>query len=427
MVRRLMHAAVLSTLAAVGAASALSLTDIHARATGASFCSKYMCVEAVLNGSTVEYTLSGTGKSTPGWMGVGFGTFMANSPMVIMWSNSDGSITLSQRKAPGESMPTVDSSPPRVATLSTALSTASGNANFVFTVDSNSLSTQPIIYAFGSVNPGSSAVDATLQQHSDYGITQLNLQGSLAGSSATSASGSTPTGSSGSSSGSGSNTNENTGGATSDIPLTPYQRMIIAHAVFCVVGFALFLPIGALVARFLRTFSSSWYTAHWIAQFVLAGASILAGIVLGFKAASYEGSTSYRILDTHKKTGIILFALYIAQCILGAIIHWVKPKRVLRRPPQNYLHALLGLSIIALSLYQIRTGYKTEWLFTGLGPLPSSVNTVWILWCVVLPVFYAAGLVFLRKQYAQEAAARNGWTDEYAMNKGPERPEYHDN
>ncbi|KAF7305740.1 CBD9-like protein [Mycena chlorophos] len=420
MVRRFMHAAVLSTLAAVGAASALSLTDIHARATGASFCSKYMCVEAALNGSTVEYTLSGTGKSTPGWMGVGFGTFMANSPMVII-----------PRR---ESMPTVDSNPPRVATLSTALSTASGNANFVFTVDSNSLSTQPIIYAFGSVNPGSSAVDATLQQHSDYGITQLNLQGSLAGSSASSASGSTPTGSSGSSSGS--NTNENTGGATSDIPLTPYQRMIIAHAVFCVVGFALFLPIGALVARFLRTFSSSWYTAHWIAQFVLAGASILAGIVLGFKAASYEGSTSYRILDTHKarlpstrsfKTGIILFALYIAQCILGAIIHWVKPKRVLRRPPQNYLHALLGLSIIALSLYQIRTGYKTEWLFTGLGPLPSSVNTVWILWCVVLPVFYAAGLVFLRKQYAQEAAARTGWTDEYAMNKGPERPEYHDN
>lgn len=46
---------------------------------------------------------------------------MANSPMVIMWANADGSVTLSQRTAPGEIMPTVDLSPPRIATLSDAL------------------------------------------------------------------------------------------------------------------------------------------------------------------------------------------------------------------------------------------------------------------------------------------------------------------
>lgn len=53
----------------------------------------------------------------------GFGTQMENSPMVVMWPNSDSSITLSQRSASGEVMPTVVSNPPRVATLSTALST----------------------------------------------------------------------------------------------------------------------------------------------------------------------------------------------------------------------------------------------------------------------------------------------------------------
>ncbi|KAJ7049971.1 CBD9-like protein [Mycena amicta] len=416
---------VFSTLFALGAASSLPNDfDLYARdATGDNKCSSYMCVAAVLNGSTVQYTLSGTGKATPGWMGVGFGRQMSNTPMVIMWGNSDGTITISQRKAPGEVMPTVDSSPPRVATSSTALSTTSGNGAFVFTVDSDGSTTQPIIFAFGTKNPGDSSKDATLIQHTDYGLGQLNLQKSLSGTSTTTGSGSSSTGSSDS------DGNQDTGGATDDIPLTPYQRMIIAHAVFCVVGFALFLPIGALVARYLRTFSSAWYTAHWIAQFALAGSTILAGVILGFKAASYDGSISYQILDDHKKTGIVLFALYFAQCVLGAIIHWVKPKRALHRPPQNYLHAILGLAIIALSLYQIRTGIKREWLYTGLGALPSGVYTLWIVWCVALPVLYAIGLMFLRKQYRQEEAARKGWTDEYDMGKANPRihDEYHDN
>ncbi len=52
---------------------------------------------------------------------------MTNTPMVIMWPNSgDGSITISQRKAPGEVMPTVDSSPPRVANVDAAASDLTG-------------------------------------------------------------------------------------------------------------------------------------------------------------------------------------------------------------------------------------------------------------------------------------------------------------
>ena len=61
---------------------------------------------------------------------------MANSPMVIMWSNSDGTVTLSQREAPSEVMPTVDSSPPRVATLDDTATNVqgAGNTNFSFTI-----------------------------------------------------------------------------------------------------------------------------------------------------------------------------------------------------------------------------------------------------------------------------------------------------
>lgn len=46
---------------------------------------------------------------------------MANTPMVIMWPNSDGSTTLSQRQASAEVMPTVVASPPRVAIMVASL------------------------------------------------------------------------------------------------------------------------------------------------------------------------------------------------------------------------------------------------------------------------------------------------------------------
>jgi hypothetical protein len=47
---------------------------------------------------------------------------MRDSAMVIMWptrdtDGSDASVTLSQRKAPYETMPTLDPDPPFVATL----------------------------------------------------------------------------------------------------------------------------------------------------------------------------------------------------------------------------------------------------------------------------------------------------------------------
>lgn len=46
----------------------------------------------------------------------GFGSTMSDSPMVIMWPNRDGSVTLSQRAAVGHTQPTVVQNPPRVAT-----------------------------------------------------------------------------------------------------------------------------------------------------------------------------------------------------------------------------------------------------------------------------------------------------------------------
>ena len=225
----------------------------------------------------------------------GFGSQMANTPMVIMWPNSDGTITLSQRQAQREVMPTVVANPPRVATLNDSLSIVSGQfgLSYIFSLSinrpqdphhnlltlspyvmhlrtfrtnsflvlkANSDQKQSVIYAFGTQNPGSSAKDATLAQHVDYGVLQLDLTKSS----------STSNGSTGGTSSSGTSTSSEAGTSGADsTPLLPYQRMIVAHATFCTVGFLLFLPAGALLARYSRTFTSMWFKGHWIAQFAL--------------------------------------------------------------------------------------------------------------------------------------------------------------
>jgi hypothetical protein len=72
------------------------------------------------------------------------------------------------------------------------------------------------------------------------------------------------------------------------------------------------------------------------------------------------------------------------QVSLGAVIHWIKPKRNMGRPPQNYAHAIIGLLIITLALYQVHLGYKTEWpKTTGRGPVPGIVSVMFWGWVVV--------------------------------------------
>ena len=71
------------------------------------------------------------------------------------------------------------------------------------------------------------------------------------------------------------------------------------------------------------------------------------------------------------------------QCSLGGIIHFFKPSKATGRPPQNYAHAILGLTIIGLSFWQVYLGINTEWGSVGGLYTPSSIPTWWKVWAVV--------------------------------------------
>ncbi|KAI0338198.1 CBD9-like protein [Trametopsis cervina] len=381
---------------------------------GGVVCTDLMCIGGLVNGTSIQYTLQSLGRAQLGWIAMGFGTQMANTPMVIMWPNSDGSITLSQRHAPAEVMPTVDSAPPRTASLQTSSSVTTGtNPKYVFTIDSDGANQKSIIWAFGGTNPGDSAADATLLQHLESGPTQIDLSGALASDSKD------PTNpvstiaqstSSGGASSSGNQTAGNDAPVFAGIPLLPYERYIVAHALISMLGFLVFLPLGAIVARWARTFSGVWFTLHWIIQFCFALPLIVTGFALGVTAVKMNGVP--QLGDTHMKWGVALFVLYFVQISLGAVIHFVKPTpsyrlRIRGRTLQNYFHAILGLLIIGIAFYQVRTGFRVEWpLYTGRGKVANGANIVWIIWLVLVPAVYFGGLVFLQRQYRQELSSR---------------------
>lgn len=68
--------------------------------------------------------------------------------------------------------------------------------------------------------------------------------------------------------------------------MTKTDRMVIAHGILCVIGFLFFLPLGGLVARYLRTSTNAWLKAHQAIQFFVAGPVIVVGWALGVAIVS---------------------------------------------------------------------------------------------------------------------------------------------
>ena len=121
---------------------------------------------------------------------------------------------------------------------------------------------QNIIWAFGTTNPGSDAVDAQLVQHILSGTLTLDLTKPLSSSTMNG----TTSGSNGTASIPESGQGPSATSGHISIPLMAYEKLIIAHAFFCSIGFLVMLPIGAISARYLRTFTGKWFKIHWIAQ-----------------------------------------------------------------------------------------------------------------------------------------------------------------
>ncbi|KAH9029949.1 hypothetical protein EDB85DRAFT_1866835 [Lactarius pseudohatsudake] len=144
--------------------------------------------------------------------------------------------------------------------------------------------------------------------------------------------------------------------------LTEFKHNASAHGLLAGISFLVVLPAGVLIARYTRTFTNRWFHAHWIVNFFVGCPLILAAWVLGKKAHNFGHAS----LTPHGKRGLFVIGLYIAQLVLGLVIHYIHiPFPSLgHRPPQNFFHAVQGLVILGLANYQVYDGiyHKTGFL-----------------------------------------------------------------
>ncbi|EIM88680.1 uncharacterized protein STEHIDRAFT_52825 [Stereum hirsutum FP-91666 SS1] len=172
---------------------------------------------------------------------------------------------------------------------------------------------------------------------------------------------------------------------TFSIPFSPLEQQLEHHAFLASIGFLILIPIGSLTARYTRTFTTKWWFAHWIVNFLISGPVIFAAFALGYMATNTTGLGHFN--DPHKKIGLTLLILYLIQVVLGLFIHFVRMPRlfIAHRPPQNYFHAILGLLIMALAAYQVNYGLTIEWAFvTGnVHPVPNKAKDAWLALIIV--------------------------------------------
>ncbi|KAF8330043.1 uncharacterized protein EI90DRAFT_1259534 [Cantharellus anzutake] len=164
----------------------------------------------------------------------------------------------------------------------------------------------------------------------------------------------------------------------------PPRSKLIAHGTLSSLGFLFFLPIGILIARYRSLNPSYWLRVHLVIQ-TFAALLIISGFAIGvnYNHDAYDG------YDYRNRIGIALFVLYLVQFSLGFFIHYIKlpslnpflssssklastpqsqpPHPLATHPPQNIFHVIIGLTILCLSIYQVRTGYRDMYpLWTGL-------------------------------------------------------------
>nr|XP_043626908.1 cytochrome b561 and DOMON domain-containing protein At5g47530-like [Erigeron canadensis] len=161
------------------------------------------------------------------------------------------------------------------------------------------------------------------------------------------------------------------------------------HGVLNAISWGIMMPLGAIIARYLRVFQSAdpaWFYLHVTCQtsaYVIGVTGWATGIRLGSESPGIQ-FTSHRVI------GIILFCVATLQVI--ALL--VRPKKEHKhRIFWNIYHHLLGYSIIVLGIINIFKGFdilnpekKWERAYTGVIIVLAIIAAIMEVytWCVVI-------------------------------------------
>ncbi|KAH9055419.1 hypothetical protein EDB87DRAFT_1834174 [Lactarius vividus] len=374
-----------------------------------SLCSDVMCIECEVNGATARYVLRSTGEQRLGWMAIGFGRNMADSPMVVVWPSRDaddgfGSVTLSQRKSPYETMPTPDPSPLFTAKLSLSDTSVTGeHPQIAFTRRAPKDGMQNIIWAFSCTPPGSADADADISIHRWSGHGTLNLTRTASApvepvpptlphfTPAESFVPDTTAGHEENDERAKDGRESETNGGSERPGRGGFASLM--HGTFCTAGFLIIIPSGMVVVQYAKmTGSPRAFQLHRLLQLGLAG-GFIAGGTLAYLFMDIDASGGAM---AHKAGSANLLLLYLVQCAYGSWVYripWQSRTRM-----HMVLLAGLGATIILLAVYQ-----------TWLGLVAAGHDTpVWLTLLFSVFSLYVFGVVMVKRRFGSVQATEKG-------------------
>jgi hypothetical protein len=260
--------------------------------------------------------------SNVGWVGLGVGQGM-DGYLMTAWPNKDGSITLSQRVGEEGVQPIATD---QQADLKLNLDTSRINENNKFIVEftrprkvkgSNIKIKQTFAYAYSTINPEDSGINAYLQRHDYNGNIGLDLSK-----------------------------------GSSELP--QYDKLVIAHGSLMFSAWLVIIPSAIFIARFAKKFlKTTWAKLHASIQIFLSVPVVLVGSSLSFVAAG-----DLKFDDPHKIVGFVLFLGFFIQLAIGVIHHHLYDPERKHTPWWTKLHWWFGRALVVLAAFQIPLGLK---------------------------------------------------------------------
>ncbi|CAG8653455.1 6593_t:CDS:2 [Funneliformis mosseae] len=175
-------------------------------------------------------------------------------------------------------------------------------------------------YAYCSINPGSSQVDAYLSRHDHKGNIILKLDGTGKG----------------------------------EVVWSRYDKMMIAHGSLMFLAWIVIIPGAIFIARFARdALRTTWFKLHVGIQIFLSFPIIVTGSVLAYVAA---GKLEFN--DPHKVIGFVLLLGIVIQLAIGAIHHKLFDPNRSYTPWWTQLHWWFGRALVSLAIIQVPFGLK---------------------------------------------------------------------
>ncbi|XP_009600152.1 cytochrome b561 and DOMON domain-containing protein At3g07570-like [Nicotiana tomentosiformis] len=260
-----------------------------------------------------SYVLSAPNTNAYIAMGFSKNGKMVGSTAVVGWVSNEGTATMKKYflggQSPNEVLP--DEGNLQLVNFTSSVVAEDSRIYMAFQLNTEMPSNR-LIYSVGQTGMLPSAADFRLTEHQDRISTSLNY---------------------------------NSGQSEKS---TPYANLRRSHGLLNMFGWAIFMPIGVMVARYLRQYDPIWFYSHTTIQslgFILGFVGVISGLVLNNRLQNN--------VNRHKGIGIFILVLGCLQ-VIALLARPEKSSKV--RKYWNWYHYTTGRVLIMLATVNVFYG-----------------------------------------------------------------------